>query len=241
MHPTPKKVKTKPEIRDVIPPKEVAGAPGPHVLINSRPMMSQNAAADGSADEQAVPESEAAAPQAAPVKRPVIAPLHPAEVAAARKAREQAEAGARPTEASAPQDETEDAPSAAADPTSASSEDVPATETPADASEVTTEDEAISPESGSQASAKQPSAETRKAVEAAARAAKRQEELDQYINSKQFFVPINAAAQKRSIQISVLLTIVVLILAFILIDLMLDSGLILLVQKIPHTHFFTGG
>ncbi len=52
-------------------------------------------------------------------------------------------------------------------------------------------------------------------------------------------MPIDAIARKRSIKVSMVLTILVLALAIVLIDLMLDSGTILLVQKIPHTHFFS--
>ena len=85
----------------------------------------------------------------------------------------------------------------------------------------------------------QPTTETKKAVEEAAIAAQRERELEDYIDSRKFFVPINAVARKRSIKVSIVLTGMVLLLAIVLIDLMLDSGIILLVQKIPHTHFFS--
>lgn len=83
--------------------------------------------------------------------------------------------------------------------------------------------------------------DTRKDVEAAAENAKRETELEQYIGSRQYFVPINAIAHKRSIKVSLGLTLLVLLLAIILIDLMLDTGIILLLLRVPHTHFFSLG
>ncbi|HEX7963010.1 MAG TPA: hypothetical protein VF466_00310 [Candidatus Saccharimonadales bacterium] len=68
--------------------------------------------------------------------------------------------------------------------------------------------------------------------------AKREEEIQKYIDNREFFVPINAVAHKRSIKVSSVLVFVELVLGLVLLDLMLDSGLIDLVQKIPHTHFF---
>ena len=59
--------------------------------------------------------------------------------------------------------------------------------------------------------------------------------------SKDYFLPINTTTQKRSIKISAGLTLVILLLAFVLVDLMLDSGMVLLVQKLPHTHIFNTG
>ncbi len=86
-----------------------------------------------------------------------------------------------------------------------------------------------------------PTPETEKALKEAAEAAKREQKLQHYIDNRHFFVPINAVARKRSIKVSGLLTFFTLVLAFLLIDLMLDSGIILLLQKIPHTHFFSLG
>jgi hypothetical protein len=67
---------------------------------------------------------------------------------------------------------------------------------------------------------------------------KRHKEWQAYINSRKFNVPIDAVAHRRSVKVSVLLTIIVFLLACALVDLLLDSGLIILIQKIPHTHFF---
>lgn len=77
--------------------------------------------------------------------------------------------------------------------------------------------------------------ETKKAVEQA----RRDQEVKEYIANKQFFVPINEIARKRSIKVSFGLVLLMALLAAVLIDLMLDSGIILLLQKIPHTNFFS--
>jgi hypothetical protein len=83
-----------------------------------------------------------------------------------------------------------------------------------------------------------PNPETEKAIAEAAAAAKREKELETLIDSKQFNVPINAVAHKREVKHSALMTVAILLLGLILIDLMLDSGVIFLAEKIPHTHFF---
>jgi hypothetical protein len=70
---------------------------------------------------------------------------------------------------------------------------------------------------------------------------KRKEEIENIIESHKYFIPVYATARRQSIKINFGLTILILVLAFALIDLMLDSGTILLVQKVPHTHFFSIG
>ncbi|HEV2403368.1 MAG TPA: hypothetical protein VGS08_04155 [Candidatus Saccharimonadales bacterium] len=70
-------------------------------------------------------------------------------------------------------------------------------------------------------------------------AAPQEQKLLEDINSRQYFLPINTVARKRSIKVSLLLTLLVLLLSVVLIDLMLDTGIILLLEKVPHTHFFT--
>jgi hypothetical protein len=84
-----------------------------------------------------------------------------------------------------------------------------------------------------------PNPETEKAIAEAAAAAKREKELETLIDSKEFNVPINAVARKQEVKHSALMTVAILLLGLILIDLMLDSGVIFLAEKIPHTHFFT--
>jgi hypothetical protein len=68
--------------------------------------------------------------------------------------------------------------------------------------------------------------------------ARRQQEIQGYITKHEFFVPINAVARKRSIKVTLLLVVLELLLGLFLLNLMLDAGLIYLLQKIPHTNFF---
>ncbi len=96
-----------------------------------------------------------------------------------------------------------------------------------------------SPESPDDGEETKESAETRKAVEEAAKVAKREKELEELIDARKFYVPIKTGEHKRSIKVSFGLTFLILLLAVLLIDLMLDSDTILLLQKIPHTHFFS--
>lgn len=67
---------------------------------------------------------------------------------------------------------------------------------------------------------------------------KRKQEIESVIESHKYYVPVYAVARRQSIKVNFGLLAVVLVLAMVLIDLMLDSGTILLVQKVPHTHFF---
>lgn len=120
--------------------------------------------------------------------------------------------------------EETDAPVPAADNTSAASDKPETADTPDDNSDLADADD----KSG------RPSPHVKKLLEDA----KREEEIQKYIDGREFFVPINAVAHKRSIKVSSVLVFVELALGLILLDLMLDSGLIDLVQKIPHTHFF---
>jgi hypothetical protein len=68
--------------------------------------------------------------------------------------------------------------------------------------------------------------------------AKREQELQGYIANRDFFVPINAVARKRSLKVSMSLVFVELLLGLFLLNLMLDAGVIQLLEKIPHTSFF---
>lgn len=80
-----------------------------------------------------------------------------------------------------------------------------------------------------------PNPHVRKALEDA----KRQEQINQHIENRDFFVPVNTVARKRSIKVSAALIFVELLLGLLLLNLMLDAGLIELLYKIPHTNFFT--
>ena len=76
-------------------------------------------------------------------------------------------------------------------------------------------------------------------VEAAEEEFKRKSQLQEYMDSKQYFVPINQVAMKKNIRRSLSLVLLVLLLSLVLLDLSLDSGAIYLVQRLPHTHFFS--
>ncbi len=68
--------------------------------------------------------------------------------------------------------------------------------------------------------------------------AKRSAELEEIIASGKYVVPINATQRKRTKMITIELAILSLILALVLIDALLDVGMLSL-SGIPHTHFFS--
>jgi len=80
---------------------------------------------------------------------------------------------------------------------------------------------------------------TNKLAETPKKDSTREKQIEEYIKDRAFFVPIHSVAQKKTVKVSGGLTILVIILSLVLIDLMLDSGVILFVQKLPHTHFFS--
>lgn len=235
-----KKAKAKPKMMDVARPKKTSTPtdPSQKLVISPRPIMNRNIAVSSPVDEDSNPEEEReqAAPQLAS-KRPVVAPLSATEADSTPKSQAATETDGEEAEESKSQKatpaEATESDSATPKAGTATTETEEAVAESDDEAEDTTTDDAQAP------AKQQPNAETRKAVEEAKQAAKRQEEVEKYIDSKQFFVPINAIAHKRSIKVSALLTVLVFLLALILIDLMIDSGIILLIQKIPHTHFFT--
>jgi hypothetical protein len=63
-------------------------------------------------------------------------------------------------------------------------------------------------------------------------------ELQEYVKNRKYFVPVDIAGYKRSVKVSLWLVLLVILLGIVLLDLMLDTGMIYLVQNIPHTHFF---
>lgn len=95
-------------------------------------------------------------------------------------------------------------------------------------------DTSTSPEADDKASSDKAAPHVRKALDDA----KRQNELQGYIDNRDFYVPINAVARKRSLKVSLVLTLLELALGILLLNLMLDAGLIQLLEKIPHTNFF---
>jgi len=120
-----------------------------------------------------------------------------------------------------------------------------AVETPAQTAEATpaassakTDDQVVSDDTETSVDEKPDTSEEALAAQKAAEAEQQQKKVDKYIDTREFFVPIDAAAHKRSVQVSLWLTLVYIILSVILVDLMLDSGMIELLQKVPHTNFF---
>ena len=119
-------------------------------------------------------------------------------------------------------------------------------ETPEKASEAESEaPESTSDDSSQDTPADQPAQRDNEAAATAAEAAEeaarqaREAELEQLISSGKYAVPVNSADRKRTEHASIALTIFVVLLSLLLIDLMLDANIIELLQKLPHTHFFT--
>lgn len=129
--------------------------------------------------------------------------------------------------AAAPESTKEDTPTPSETPAASTSE--------ADSTDDASQDTPDEPEADpTNAGAKPSDADVRKALEDA----KREEEIRGYIDKHEFFVPINSIARKRNIKVTLLLVALELVLGLFLLNLMLDAGLIYLLQKIPHTHFF---
>lgn len=200
---------------DVKPETSSDGDPGtPALSIAGRKAMGSGEGAQPSEvtsdATQAEPVEESSK---APAKRVIIKPLS----AAADEARTSEPAAGTPKS-------TE--PVKAHDPSDGPD---PSASQPADAAERSSEDTLT----------KSDSDKIQQDVEAAqAEAAKRDQELQQYIDEHRFFVPIDAVAHRRSVLNSARLTLLLFLLSLFLINLMLDAGLILLLEKIPHTNFF---
>jgi len=223
-----------------IPSRQIVGHDIHDIKVSTPIVVKDASSVPQSADQQPV--------QSVPSKRPVIVPISDDAVAdTAKLAASKRQAAPAPRPAAAAKLTPKASPAApgeASSKQSAPASDPAAEESPADLAgtdapanpETDTLDDDIPADDPSR-----PSAETQQALREAEAAAKREQELQSYIDSRQFFVPINAVARKRSIMVSAGLTLLVLLLALVLIDLMLDSGVILLLQKIPHTHFFSLG
>lgn len=167
----------------------------------------------------AVPASEEpVAKQPAPVAATPLQPLSPQpKLEPAQPKPPIAAPATTPVQPAAPQPKPEPAPPKPADTPPDASEEAPELPTPATG-----------------ADGKSTKANVQKALEDA----KRQEEIQGYITNHNFFVPINARARKRSLRVSIALTFLELLLGLFLLNLMLDAGVIELLEKIPHTHFF---
>ena len=235
--------KAKPKMADVTKPKKLTSQD--QLVIQSRPIIGRPTSVSSPADEAPKQEESPSAPVLpSQSKRTLIVPISDgapkAEETPAVNAASPADSKAAVANDASKGDASE-APVAKKVITPPESSTEPDKEEAASDDEAAKEDEAAAEAVKTDDDDKEskPSPETEKALAEAAAAEKRVKELEALIDSKQFYVPINAVARKRSIQYSSFMTVAVFLLAIVLIDLMLDTGMILLVQKIPHTHFFT--
>lgn len=255
-----KATKAKPKMADVTKPKKTTTAPSgaEPLIIQSRPMIGRATTTGSPSDDQPAQDDSAApaATPSAPVlpsqsKRTLIVPVSDGEnkVEAPVKAAVTSEVSAAAAKSAAAKPATDtDTPADAPADDAATEAPEPTTEAPKQSEEPPEKaadadgpgtDESASDDNNPANKGDKPNPETEKAIAEAAAAAKRDQELEALIDSKQFYVPINAVARKKEVKHSVLMTVIVLLLAIVLIDLMLDSGLIFLAERIPHTHFFT--
>lgn len=245
---------SKQKMMDVSKPRKTSpAAASPQLVIPSRPILGRTITVSGPVDDDARTEPTTA-PPLVPPNHTVIAPPKAKPTNAPAKS-EVSKQNPTPDKPPRPTEGNPSKPPTVSAPPVPSAKEVPAPPVPVDPPEAKTQGSASasaakveenSDESEEDAASTapadkpaQPTQETQKAVEEAALATKRERELEALIDSRQFNVPINAVARKRSIKVSAVLTVLVFLLALVLIDLMLDTGIILLVQKIPHTHFFT--
>ncbi len=105
-----------------------------------------------------------------------------------------------------------------------------------DAKPEVTEDTAASNDEPRRDSEAEVNAEELAAAEAKAA---REQKLEAIIASGKYRVPINAVQRKRSHMYTMLLCLLAIVLALLLLDAMLDTGLIKPPAKLPHTHFFS--
>jgi hypothetical protein len=244
--------KAKPKMADITRPKKTTAEESPSLVIQPRPIIGHETSVSSPVSDEDKPSTEPAPAPTAPTlpsesKRTVIVPISGDDQKASKPEKPAAEKPAEPKQESA-EAAPEKAVNTSAIPGSTEKKQGVAPPASAEAAkDDTPEDEDADEDDAEDGDEKdekkgkddKPNPETQKALEAAAAAEKREKELEEFIDSHQFFVPINAVARKRSVKHSALLTFLVLLLALVLVDLMLDSGLIFLVQRIPHTHFFT--
>jgi hypothetical protein len=178
--------------------------------VQKRSFMGSNSdAGTGSADGSGVKTEQTETPHLAPSKRNVIVPLDSSLTGSGGKFMD-TKPGAKKTAASTPP-KSEEQPKESEEDIANSSDDTKAAAGKGGKLDELT-DEAL---------------------------AKREKEIQDIISSRQYFVPVDAVARRHSDKISLGMTAFILILGVILIDLLLDTGAILLLQKVPHTHFFS--
>lgn len=96
----------------------------------------------------------------------------------------------------------------------------------------------LEPETDGGTSAKTSAKDDAEAAKAEAAARERAEEMQKLIDSHQYYVSVADIERKRSVHTSLWLTLLVIALSIVLIDFMLDANVIVLLTKLPHTHFF---
>lgn len=229
--------KTKQKIADITPPSKGAGTALPQIVIEKRAHLER-------------PEGPGADTVAAGA---VAAPTQTSTPTAAASSAPAASANPTPTPADSPQVQTPAAPKRTVitppkdtDPTTArASSETPETKAPTatvaantPTAAPTSVDTDIDEEPDATDTPSEAVSDAKAAKEAEA-AARREGELEKFIDTKQFFVPINKEAHKRSIKVTLWLTALYILLSLMLVNLMLDTGMILLLQKLPHTNFFS--
>ena len=225
--------KAKQKIADITPPSKGASAGLPQIVIEKRAHLERAEgpgadSASGTPPVSASTDAASSAPATTTSPTPSVAPATQAHTPVASKRTvitPPEDTDPTTTEASSETPETK----ASSTPTPAST---PAA-TPASSIDTDIDEEPDATDTSSEA------VNDIKATKEAEAAARRDQELEKFIDTKQFFVPINKEAQKRSIKVTLWLTALYIILSLMLVNLMLDTGMILLLQKLPHTNFFS--
>lgn len=214
------------------------------IVVSGRPMIANDPmmvnTADTPADEQ--PDEPKSAPIVSRTAKTLL-PAHdlaePATEDAVPAADEAEDSSAKqPDEpvpgfdAALPADDTAAEPDAPAEPATASEPAAPQETAPAEASPELEAPAVAEPQP------KSPAKSDAEAAKVEAEARQREAEMQSLIDSRQFFVPINTVEQRRTVHVSIWMTLLVIVLSIILIDFMLDANFIVLLTKLPHTHFF---
>lgn len=203
-----------------------------HSILQKDPMIAEGARPDDGVNAQ---------PATAPViKRTAktIAPVSADMQALSQENSAQSTAAAEVSSEQPQQPPTADVAAAPVQPTPAEKPEPSAPEPPAEpAAEATQQsptEEAV-PETERDVEAEN-SLEEAKALEAQSA---RDQQLEQLIESGEYFVPINAVRLKRSRIFVAAMCVLAVLLALVLVDALLDANIISIPFSIPHTHFFS--
>lgn len=194
-----------------------------HTMMTKDPMM---APASGNAPEAGASEDAVPVVGASMTHEKTIVPLNPISTDPEDDAKDE------PEEAKEPESE----PESEAKPAEVTPPE-PAATTPAPESEP--QPQAPEVESGT-GEVRDAEAEATAEEDAAAEAAaKREEELEGIIASEKYAVPINAVQRRRSRAATALLFFLAVVLAIVLLDAIVDVGIVHVPSSVPHTHFFS--